>query len=105
VGDVPQLFMLGASFTAGIILERDGMLVSDSSADVRFRHLPHVIGEPHIRFYAGFPLESSDGSRIGTLNVFDSEPQLSYDSWDLLLLRQVGLMAQAEIHRGGDLRH
>lgn len=104
VGDVPQLIMLGASFTGRVIYERDGMMVPDATADARFRNLPHVAGEPYIRFYAGFPLESSDGSRIGTLNVFDPAPQLPDDSSGLSLLRQFGLMAQAEIRRGGDRR-
>jgi lysophospholipase L1-like esterase len=104
VGDVPQLIMLGDSFTASVIRQRDGMMVPDACADARFRNLPHVAGEPRIRFYAGFPVESPDGSRIGTLNIFDPAPQFSYDSWGLPLLRQFGLMAQAEIRRGGDRR-
>ena len=105
VGDVPQLITLGESFTASVIRERDGMMVPDAGADARFRNLPHVAGEPHIRFYAGYPVESPDGSRIGTLNIFDPAPRLSYDSWQLLRLRQFGFMVQAEIRRGGDLRH
>jgi lysophospholipase L1-like esterase len=104
IGDVPQLITLGDSFTASVIRERDGMMVPDACADARFRNLPHVAGEPHIRFYAGFPVESPDGNRIGTLNIFDPAPQSSFDSWGLPLLRQFGLMAQAEIRRGGDRR-
>jgi lysophospholipase L1-like esterase len=105
IGDVPQLITLGDSFTASVIRERDGMMVPDACADARFRNLPHVAGEPRIRFYAGFPMEGPDGSRIGTLNIFDPAPQFSYDSWGLPLLRQFGLMVQAEIRRGGDRRH
>jgi lysophospholipase L1-like esterase len=105
IGDVPPLITLGDSFTASVIHERDGMMVPDAAADARFRNLPHVAGEPHIRFYAGFPVESPNGNRIGTLNIFDPAPQFSYDSWGLPLLRQFGLMVQAEIGRGGDRRH
>jgi lysophospholipase L1-like esterase len=104
IGDVPQLITLGDSFTASVIRERGGMMVPDACADARFRNLPHVVGEPHIRFYAGFPVESPDGNRIGTLNIFDPAPQFPPDSWGLPLLRQFGLMAQAEIRRGGDRR-
>jgi lysophospholipase L1-like esterase len=101
VGDVPQLIMLGDSFTATVIHEPDGMIVPDAAADARFRNLPHVAGGPHIRFYAGFALESADGSRIGTLNIFDPAPRSSDESWRLLRLRQLGLMVQAELRRGG----
>ena len=76
------------------------MIVPDAAMDARFRNLPHVVGEPRIRSYAGFPLEGPDGSRIGTLNVFDPAPGFSDESWRLLRLRQFGLMAQAEIGRG-----
>jgi hypothetical protein len=101
VGDVPQLIMLGDSFTATVIREPDGMIVPDAAADARFRNLPHVAGGPHIRFYAGFALEGSDGSRIGTLNMFDPAPRFSDESWRLLRLRQFGLMVQSELLRGG----
>ncbi|MDQ1561680.1 MAG: hypothetical protein QOE85_1021 [Actinomycetota bacterium] len=104
VGDVPQLITLGESFTASVIRERDGMIVPDADADARFRNLPHVAGEPRIRFYAGFPVESPDGSRIGTLNIFDPAPRFSHDLWRLLSLREFGFMVQAEIRRGGDRR-
>ncbi|MDQ1570584.1 MAG: hypothetical protein QOF79_1258 [Actinomycetota bacterium] len=101
VGDVPQLIMLDDSFTATVIREPDGMIVPDAAADDRFRNLPHVAGGPHIRFYAGFALEGSDGSRIGTLNMFDPAPRFSDESWRLLRLRQFGLMVQSELLRGG----
>jgi lysophospholipase L1-like esterase len=104
VGDVPQLIMFSDSFTATVIREPEGIVVPDAGVDARFRNLPHVAGEPHIRFYAGFPLEGPDGSRIGTLNIFDSAPRFSDESWRLLRLRQLGLLVQAEIGRGGD-RH
>lgn len=100
IGDVPQVIKLGASFTATVIREPDGMIVPDAAVDARFRNLPHVAGEPRIRSYAGFPLEGPDGSRIGTLNIFDPAARFSDESWRLLRLRQFGLMAQAEIGRG-----
>jgi lysophospholipase L1-like esterase len=104
VGDVPERIMLGHSFTATVIREPDGMIVPDASVDARFRDLPHVAGEPYIRFYAGFALESPDGSRVGTLNIFDAAPRSFDESWRLLRLRQFGLMVQLELRRG-DHRH
>ena len=42
----------------------------------RFKNNQFVCGEPHLRFYAGAPLVSSDsGHRLGTLCVFDFRPR------------------------------
>lgn len=50
-------------------------VVSDVLADVRFRENPFVTGEPFVRFYAGIPLNSSDGFVLGALCVLDVVPR------------------------------
>lgn len=54
-------------------------IVEDTHLDDRFKNNPLVTGEPHIRFYAGAILKTSDGHNIGTLCVADSKPKKATD--------------------------
>ncbi len=68
------------------------MVVTDATRDPRFANNPFVKGDPHIRFYAGAPLVSSNGYALGTVCVVDLQPhQLSDAQRDMLriLSRQV----------------
>jgi len=61
------------SFCTHAIAKKNGMIVKDASQDKRFSNNPLVTGDPHIRFYAGVPLTSSQGYRLGTLCVIDQK--------------------------------
>ncbi|MBZ0335621.1 PAS domain S-box protein [Marinobacter sp. AL4B] len=62
------------SFCAHAIQGSGILEVLDTKADERFAENPLVIGEPHIRYYAGAPLVGRAGFAYGTLCVLDTSP-------------------------------
>jgi diguanylate cyclase (GGDEF)-like protein len=84
------------SFCGHAILSDDIFIVEDTLEDERFADNPLVTGAPHIRFYAGFPIKSPDGRRIGTLCLIHPEPhKLTAD--EELTLKDLGRMVEDEI--------
>jgi PAS domain S-box-containing protein len=63
------------SFCTHTIASDDLMMVHDAQLDERFVNNPLVTGEHNLRFYAGAPLTTHDGQRLGTLCVFDRVPR------------------------------
>ncbi len=73
------------SFCAHAILQGNAMIVGDATKDARFADNPLVTGQPFIRFYAGIPIRTSDGTALGTLCAIDSRPRtLTQDELDTL---------------------
>lgn len=66
---------LDVSFCAQALLQPGIFTVSDTFMDPRFSSNPLVTGWPHLRFYGGILLESSDGFGLGTLCVMDYKPR------------------------------
>ncbi|QDG51469.1 response regulator [Persicimonas caeni] len=61
------------AFCSHAILVNEPTIVADTLDDERFCEHPLVIGPPHVRFYAGFPVRI-DGNALGTLCVLGPEP-------------------------------
>ncbi|TAF56377.1 MAG: sensor histidine kinase [Sphingobacteriia bacterium] len=74
-GIAAQEFPRDISFCGHTLLaEAEIFEVPDAQADEKFLDNPLVTGEPYIRFYAGVPLVSKNGFRMGTLSVMHTEP-------------------------------
>jgi diguanylate cyclase (GGDEF)-like protein len=84
------------SFCGHAILGDDIFLIPDTASDDRFADNPLVLNEPHIRFYAGCPLSSNNGSKLGTLCIIDSKPR-SMSEEDMDTLRDLSSMVEREL--------
>ncbi len=85
----------------------DGMAVCDAQLDERFAGSPLASGPAALRYYAGYPVEAPDGTRIGAVCVFSRKPRSQQEAEaDLDVLRELALLAQRELWQwqpgGGD---
>jgi diguanylate cyclase (GGDEF)-like protein/PAS domain S-box-containing protein len=88
------------SFCAWTILKSDLFVVIDASSDQRFAHNPMVTDEPHIRFYAAFPVIISEGHAIGAISVMDrSAREMTVSQARSLRTIATALVSQLELSR------
>ncbi|NET72065.1 MAG: GAF domain-containing sensor histidine kinase [Sphaerospermopsis sp. SIO1G2] len=64
------------AFCAHAILEpKKTFIIPNTLEDKRFSDNPFVTGKPHIRFYVGTPLVTSEGLPLGTICAIDNQPK------------------------------
>lgn len=86
------------AFCAHAILQSEVFVIPDTRADPRFATNPLVAGEPYIRFYAGAPITTGDGYRLGTVCVIDREPR-TLGAAQEAMLRVLSHYVAAELDR------
>jgi PAS domain S-box-containing protein len=84
------------SLCSHVIEQDDVFVIEDALRDPRFATNPYVMGVPHIRFYAGYPLATPDGSKVGTLCIIDRTAR-EFSPDDRALLRDLGRIAADEV--------
>jgi len=92
------------SICAHAIRSDETFVVSDLSADERFRDMTPVQGEDGIRFYAGTPLVMNDGVRLGTLCVVDVVARDGLDGEEQQALEALARRTVAAMELRRDLR-
>ncbi len=84
------------SFCGHAILGTDIFIIPDAKKDERFADNPLVVNEPYIRFYAGCPLISPNGSKLGTLCIMDRKPR-SLSNEDLEIIKDLASSVEREL--------
>jgi diguanylate cyclase (GGDEF)-like protein len=69
----------------------DVLVIEDTTQEERTSQNPMVTGPANLRFYAGAPLISPEGARLGTVCVFDRKPR-QFGCKDREILRQLADM-------------
>lgn len=88
------------AFCSHTIMQDGAFVVEDAGADPRFAANPLVTGDPHIRFYAGYPVLDANGMALGSLCVLDREPRRLRER-ELRALRELAAIASDEVRRRG----
>jgi signal transduction histidine kinase len=88
------------SFCAHTILHDEVLVINDTTLDQRFQDNLYVTGQPHIRFYAGAPLQTGDGMNLGALCAVDVVPR-QITAEEQRILSDLAAMVSDEI----ELRH
>lgn len=73
----------------GDTLTAECMVIPDCRLDPRFADKDYVKGEPGVRFYAGVPIITKAGNRIGVYAVSDERPREGLNAADLRFMQDV----------------
>ncbi|MBW5420374.1 SpoIIE family protein phosphatase [Streptomyces sp. BG9H] len=78
------------------ILRDDALVIPDTLHDPVAANNPLVAGEMGVRFYAAAPITTSDGHRLGTVNILDTKPR-SITEEDIATLSDLAAIVMDEM--------
>jgi hypothetical protein len=90
------------AFCDATVRQDSALIVADAADDERFADNPFVVGDPHLRFYAGEPLHAPGGEAVGTLCVLDTVPH-ALSPEQRQVLRDLADWVQDELNRDDEL--
>ncbi|CAI6338945.1 unnamed protein product [Periconia digitata] len=85
----------------------NALIIPDCREDSRFCTRDYVVAEPGVRFYAGVPITTKNGHRIGVYAVSDEKPRASLCAADVRFLEDVAatVMEHLELAKNSDARN
>lgn len=83
------------SFCQHALPQEEIFNVPDTFMDQRFNNNPYVLGEPYVRFYAGYPIHLNH-HKMGTVSIVDHKPR-SFSPDQLTLLKDIAALVETEI--------
>ncbi len=72
------------------LINDDILVINDTAKDPRFSN-------PVIRFYAGFPLKTNEGSQVGAFCLFDTKPK-TYTAEELHILKDLATLVEYNLN-------
>jgi hypothetical protein len=96
IGPLGQDLPRDLSLCARTIEQDRTLVIEDAGKHPQWHDHPLVAGGPKVRFYAGHPISTAGGWRIGSLCVMDDQPRTFTDE-DALVLRRLAARAQLQI--------
>lgn len=86
------------AFCGHAIMTDDPLIILDATADPRFADNALVCDHPGIRFYAGAPLITPHGFRLGTFCVIDFKPRAAFSENELAALKDFSTAAMQSLN-------
>ncbi|HUJ99533.1 MAG TPA: ATP-binding protein [Stellaceae bacterium] len=86
-----------AALAPHAVLGDEALVVADARADERFQDNPYVVGAPGVRFYAGAPLLTREGLRLGVLGIVDTRPRADFSGENSRQLQTLARLVMNEL--------
>jgi signal transduction histidine kinase/GAF domain-containing protein len=86
----------------GDTFEAEGMVIPDCRLDPRFAERDYVKSEPGVRFYAGVPIVTKAGNRIGVYAVSDERPREGITAAELRFMQDVAAAVMEHLELAKD---
>jgi diguanylate cyclase (GGDEF)-like protein/PAS domain S-box-containing protein len=87
------------SLCSHALLQDEPIVVFDTTTDPRFLANRYVVSAPGIRFYAGVPLVTSQGYKLGTFCIFDTVVRSEFSSRESDALKHFAYLASRAIEQ------
>lgn len=81
-----------------LVAKKDVFIVLNALKHPWFFDNPMVIGSPYIRFYAGVPLFSADGQRVGVFCIKDTKTHSKFSKEEKEILKGLAWWAEVELN-------